>query len=270
MHQAIVNLAGGHAPICISFDQSQDATVYDLKKRITTLTNVNMANQSISTMGGRLLSDEASMFNQQQDGPTIFNMSLRLLGGKGGFGSMLRAQGGRMNAQKTTNFEACRDLQGRRIRTVSEAKKLQEELDALPERERERREKTQKKIEEGLKGVEQKKYRFDDTQFLEDREQMVDNVKSAVGSLLKNQQLKQQKKKAVTTVSLNMFDDEEDSEEEDSEEEDNNDEEEVSEEEEEKEVESSSKRKRNNNDDGGDDDSNETKSMKKTTNKKRK
>ena len=123
MHQAIVNLVGGHAPICLSFDQCQNATVYDLKEHITTLTKVNMVNQSISTMGGRLLTDDALMFNEQQEGPAIFNMSLRLLGGKGGFGSMLRAQGGRMNAQKTTNFEACRDLQGRRIRTVNEAKK---------------------------------------------------------------------------------------------------------------------------------------------------
>ena len=123
MHQAIVNLVGGHAPICLSFDQGQNATVHDLKEHITTLTKVNTANQSISTMGGRLLTDDALMFNEQQEGPAIFNMSLRLLGGKGGFGSMLRAQGGRMNAQKTTNFEACRDLQGRRIRTVNEAKK---------------------------------------------------------------------------------------------------------------------------------------------------
>jgi hypothetical protein len=47
----------------------------------------------------------------------------RLLGGKGGFGSMLRAQGGRMSSKKSTNFDACRDLSGRRLKTVKDAKK---------------------------------------------------------------------------------------------------------------------------------------------------
>lgn len=37
----------------------------------------------------------------------------RLRGGKGGFGSNLRAAG---KAKMTDNYDACRDLQGRRIR----------------------------------------------------------------------------------------------------------------------------------------------------------
>ncbi|KAI8139889.1 telomere stability and silencing-domain-containing protein [Fennellomyces sp. T-0311] len=209
MHnQAIVNLFGGHQPLCLSFDSTQGQTIYNLKERIHDVTRVDIVDQRISSMGGRPLTDDHVMFNE--DSTVIFNLSLGLLGGKGGFGSMLRAQGGRMNAQKTTNFEACRDLQGRRIRTVNETKKLQEELDALPEREKEKRERLQKKIEEGLKGVEQKKYRFDDTQFLEDREQMVESVKNAVGSLLK-----QQKKKKVAAVSVSMFDDDDDEEDDD-------------------------------------------------------
>lgn len=47
----------------------------------------------------------------------------RLLGGKGGFGSQLRAAGGRMSSQKTSNNDSCRDLSGRRLSTVKEAKK---------------------------------------------------------------------------------------------------------------------------------------------------
>ena len=42
---------------------------------------------------------------------------LRLEGGKGGFGAMLR-QSGKANV-KTTNFDACRDLNGRRLRHVN-------------------------------------------------------------------------------------------------------------------------------------------------------
>ena len=47
----------------------------------------------------------------------------RLLGGKGGFGSQLRAAGGRMSSQKTSNNDSCRDLSGRRLSTIKTAKR---------------------------------------------------------------------------------------------------------------------------------------------------
>lgn len=53
-----------------------------------------------------------------------FQLSPRLLGGKGGFGSQLRAAGGRMSSQKTSNNDSCRDLTGRRLSTIKEAKKF--------------------------------------------------------------------------------------------------------------------------------------------------
>ncbi|KAJ1498832.1 hypothetical protein HMI56_004750 [Coelomomyces lativittatus] len=56
--------------------------------------------------------------------PAFLHVQGQLMGGKGGFGSMLRAQGGRMSSKKSTNFDACRDLNGRRLKTVKEAKKL--------------------------------------------------------------------------------------------------------------------------------------------------
>ena len=49
-------------------------------------------------------------------------VSLRINGGKGGFGSLLRGQG--MFA-RVDNFEACRDLEGRRIRHVNDEVRLQ-------------------------------------------------------------------------------------------------------------------------------------------------
>jgi len=48
----------------------------------------------------------------------------RLTGGKGGFGSMLRAIGAQIEA--TTNNDACRDLSGKRLRDVKCEKLLQE------------------------------------------------------------------------------------------------------------------------------------------------
>jgi len=57
-----------------------------------------------------------------QDGDTLC-LHVRLLGGKGGFGSLLRSS---KNAVETTNFDACRDLSGRRIQAAEAEKKLQE------------------------------------------------------------------------------------------------------------------------------------------------
>lgn len=57
------------------------------------------------------------------DFPVDVHVCARLLGGKGGFGANLRAAGGRMNASKSTNFDSCRDLNGRRLGTLKEAQK---------------------------------------------------------------------------------------------------------------------------------------------------
>lgn len=50
-------------------------------------------------------------------------LAVKLLGGKGGFASQLRAQGGRMSSNKATNNDSCRDLNGRRLSTINEATK---------------------------------------------------------------------------------------------------------------------------------------------------
>ncbi|KAJ3120541.1 hypothetical protein HK100_012747 [Physocladia obscura] len=119
------------------------------------------------------------------DGSGENEAPLRLRGGKGGFGSMLRAQGGRMASQKTTNFEACRDLSGRRLKTVNDAKKIADFKEAEPERKRKLKEQLKAKIEKGLKVPEQKKIRFDDTEFVQNHEQVLEEVKETVKKALK-------------------------------------------------------------------------------------
>lgn len=54
--------------------------------------------------------------------PTIIRARLRggLRGGKGGFGAMLRSMGKSSGSRATTNFGACRDLHGRRLRHVNQ------------------------------------------------------------------------------------------------------------------------------------------------------
>ncbi|KCV71156.1 hypothetical protein H696_02106 [Fonticula alba] len=67
------------------------------------------------------------------------------IGGKGGFGSMLRSQGGKMASKATTNFDACRDLSGRRLGDIrnEQARRERAEILAALERERQQREAAQ-------------------------------------------------------------------------------------------------------------------------------
>ncbi|CAI2722809.1 unnamed protein product [Schistosoma spindalis] len=85
----------------------------------------------------------------------LLQVHYRLRGGKGGFGSMLRAIGSQI--EKTTNHEMCRDLSGRRMRDVNLEKKLKEWYATADERERkkaeeyvERRRKRQELLKQGL------------------------------------------------------------------------------------------------------------------------
>ncbi|EKM78681.1 hypothetical protein AGABI1DRAFT_114289 [Agaricus bisporus var. burnettii JB137-S8] len=141
-------------------------------------------------------------------------LSSPLLGGKGGFGSQLRAAGGRMSSQKTSNNDSCRDLNGRRLSTIKEAKRLSEYLESEPARAAAKAEAQRAKLValEKKLGIERgkptkpgeasvevlagKKHRFDDTEYLEQSREIVDNVKSAVSiGLLKK------RKKAKTSPS---------------------------------------------------------------------
>ncbi|XP_037796725.1 replication stress response regulator SDE2-like [Penaeus monodon] len=91
--------------------------------------------------------------------------TLRLPGGKGGFGSMLRAIGAQI--EKTTNREACRDLSGRRLRDINEEKRLKEFISKKSEREREMQERKRQKFE---KLKETPKHIFQDESYYQQRE----------------------------------------------------------------------------------------------------
>ncbi|KAI1797483.1 telomere stability and silencing-domain-containing protein [Ganoderma leucocontextum] len=133
----------------------------------------------------------------------------RLRGGKGGFGSQLRAAGGRMSSQKTSNNDSCRDLSGRRLSTIKEAKRLAEYIESEPLRKKAQQEAQRAKLETlerklGISAdgsssdpVAGKKHRLEDNEYIEQSREIVDNVKNAVSSAM----LKKKKKKAKTTHS---------------------------------------------------------------------
>ncbi|KAI0636208.1 telomere stability and silencing-domain-containing protein [Trametes polyzona] len=151
----------------------------------------------------------SSLVDDDEDSLISLRLVPRLRGGKGGFGSQLRAAGGRMSSQKTSNNDSCRDLSGRRLSTIKEAKKLAEYIESEPLRKKAQQEAQRAKLEalekklgitpggsSSLDPLAGKKHRLEDSEYIEQSRDIVENVKSAVSvAMLKK------KKKAKTTHS---------------------------------------------------------------------
>ncbi|KAL8678801.1 MAG: hypothetical protein Q9186_004882 [Xanthomendoza sp. 1 TL-2023] len=125
------------------------------------------SNKQILGSSSAPLSD---LLSTQNDTLLPVRLSVPTCGGKGGFGSQLRAAGGRMSSKKKRNQgdenSSNRNLDGRRLRTVAEAKALAEYLALKPEMEKKEKEarrkrwqqvvelaeKRESEIKNGLKG----------------------------------------------------------------------------------------------------------------------
>jgi len=104
-----------------------------------------------------------------------------ILGGKGGFGSLLRAFGKQM--QQSTNKEACRDLTGRRIRHVNNEKKLKDFLENQNETARLKEEKKREKIEARKKkreNLEKSHHLFVDPNYDKQKEKIAQDLDEAI------------------------------------------------------------------------------------------
>ena len=124
----------------------------DYRLIITTTSNKQLLLSSTEPVS-TLLSDDADTF-------LPLRLSARLCGGKGGFGSQLRAAGGRMSSRKKGDQSnpngSSRNLDGRRLRTVDEAKRLADYLALKPEMEQKEREERRKRWEGVVEAAERK------------------------------------------------------------------------------------------------------------------
>ncbi|GBB91505.1 hypothetical protein RclHR1_18830005 [Rhizophagus clarus] len=207
----IVTLFSNKKTVCLTYPTDAHITIFDIKQIVYKRLLLEPKDQYFYTTSGKLLNDHAHIFENENEEFVNVNLRIRILGGKGGFGSMLRAQGGKMASQKTTNFEACRDLNGRRLRTVNEARRLADHLEQEPERQRAQREKVRKKIEEGLREPPTKKHRFDDTAYLKASEEMKEKVQNTVAEALQKPSMNEKNDASIgssknTVVSLSMWD----------------------------------------------------------------
>ena len=111
------------------------------------------------------------------------SVRLRLPGGKGGFGSQLRAQGNKMSSKKRAgNYEACRDLSGQRLRAQKQAKLIAEYVEGEGERMSKREKEIGEKMARHLEAP-HKKVMFSDLLYLKTSRKIVDQTEDAVRSL---------------------------------------------------------------------------------------
>ena len=123
-------------------------------------------------------------------------LTVPLCGGKGGFGSQLRAAGGRMSSRRKKNAgennSSNRNLDGRRLRTVNEAKALAEYLALKPDMEKKEKEARRKRWEQVVEMAERREEEIRsgnkgkvDGKWMEDKEEAGERAREAVRAAMR-------------------------------------------------------------------------------------
>ncbi|ERF70285.1 hypothetical protein EPUS_06326 [Endocarpon pusillum Z07020] len=166
-------------PKTVSFALPAGTTTTDLLEHLTTIIPPSISAQLILTTTSNrtvrpspnlvtsLISPTNNNNNNNNNHGTLLPLQLHapLPGGKGGFGAQLRAAGGRMSSRKRKNALASdpnagvgsnRNLDGRRLRSITEAKNLAEYLATKPEMERREKEERRRRWEAVVEGAERR------------------------------------------------------------------------------------------------------------------
>jgi hypothetical protein len=154
---------------------------------LTTISNKELPHQSDESISKYLPSAEDDFLS--------LRLAVPLCGGKGGFGSQLRAAGGRMSSRKKKSQEdhgSSRNLDGRRLRTVNDAKALAEYLAIKPEMDKKEKEKRRERWEQIVQASEEKEAEIKsggkgrlDGKWVEDKEESNERTRDAVLAAMK-------------------------------------------------------------------------------------
>lgn len=199
---------GLHLPSSLCLPVPIDLSAKDLSRLVANLLPSGVTqNAWLSTLDGRRLPGDATRIaallqaaDLGETAPASFlplRLNVALRGGKGGFGSQLRAAGGRMSSRKKKqNAElatgSARNLDGRRLRTITEAKNLATYLATRPDMDRKEKEEKRKRWEAVVELAEQREADMRagktidgrrkglSSEWLEEKEEVGENVKNAV------------------------------------------------------------------------------------------
>ncbi|EYE91063.1 telomere maintenance SDE2 family protein, partial [Aspergillus ruber CBS 135680] len=191
-------------PSTVSFSLPSISTLSDLTEKVVSLLPSSVPFQSLilTTTNNKQVvrsSDhiQSLLFAHNGESSITSNLlplrlTVRLCGGKGGFGSQLRAAGGRMSSKrKRTQGDdnaSSRNLDGRRIRTVNEAKALAEYLAVKPEMDQKEKEERRRRWQSVVEVAEKRQEELKngggkhkvDGQWMDDKEEMNEKAREAV------------------------------------------------------------------------------------------
>lgn len=125
----------------------------------------------------------------------LLQISPLVLGGKGGFGSLLRSFGKQIT--KSTNKEACRDLTGRRIRHVNNEKKLKDFLSKqseLAKKKEEDKKIKQERKKKKLEKLESSHHLFVDPKYDEQKQKITEDLEQAISSAICSKKMENSEK----------------------------------------------------------------------------
>ncbi|KAI9844363.1 MAG: hypothetical protein M1838_002208 [Thelocarpon superellum] len=192
----LTSFPGLNIPSTLSLQTSTTSSISDLTSQISErLPAVDQRLIITTTSNKQLLPSStapvSSLLSDNDDAFLPLRLSVPLCGGKGGFGSQLRAAGGRMSSKRKKNQGenngSNRNLDGRRLRTVTEAKALAEYLAMKPEMERKQKDERRKRWQEVVEAAERREEEMKsgskaklDARWVEDKEEAGERTRDAV------------------------------------------------------------------------------------------
>ena len=195
----ITSFAGTGLPPTLSLALPPAATISEVYSELDDRLPQNINSRLLlTTLSSRHLPAQhattpiSSLLSSPEDDFLSLRLSVPLCGGKGGFGSQLRAAGGRMSSKRKKNHEddngSSRNLDGRRLRTVNEAKALAEYLAIKPEMDRKEKEKRRERWQQIVELTErrQDEIKYGNTKvglngkWVEDKEETGERTREAV------------------------------------------------------------------------------------------
>ncbi|KAJ9149414.1 UPF0667 family protein [Pleurostoma richardsiae] len=197
----ITSFAGLGLPPTVSLPLPPTTTISELREQLRDRLPDTDSRYILTTHANKLLPDLSTQpisdyLTGVQDEFLSLRLSIPLCGGKGGFGSQLRAAGGRMSSKRKKNQGedngSSRNLNGRRLRTVTEAKALAEYLAIKPEMERKEKEKRRQRWEQIVEMAEKREEEIKnggkgrlDGKWVEDKEEAGERTREAVLAAMK-------------------------------------------------------------------------------------
>jgi hypothetical protein len=197
----LTSFPGLNLPSTLSLPLPAATTISELQEQLQAripahnnrLILTTISNKQIPVTSSAPISD---LLSKPEDGFLSLRLSLPLCGGKGGFGSQLRAAGGRMSSKRKRNQGedngSSRNLDGRRLRTVNEAKALAEYLAIKPEMAKKEKEERRKRWEQVVELADRREQELKsgsngkiDGRWVEDKEEAGERAREAVLAAMK-------------------------------------------------------------------------------------